>query len=153
MKVGESHARRNRKYLFLLNDICWWFHRYHSGCIRSFATVYKHIKQVSGGKHNIHQKRLWDLDFEEARLSSAFADKLRKIQEAREIIQEEARVVDIVDLNMFNIDGCVEGLVAQSQTRERGSGAPVYTVPDIQERLQGSCSPIPPLLYPQSTPW
>ena len=35
------------------------------------------------------------------------------IQEAREIIQEEARVVDIVDLNMSNIDGCVEGLIAQ----------------------------------------
>ena len=35
-----------------------------------------------------------------ARLRSAFADKLRKIQEAREIIQEEARVVDIVDLNV-----------------------------------------------------
>ena len=53
------------------------------------------------------------------------------IQEACEIIQEEARVVDIVDLNMSNIDGCVEGLIAQSQTG--GMGAPVYNVPDFQE--------------------
>ena len=135
----------------MLNDIRLWFHRYtyHSGCIRSFATVYKHLKQVAGGKRNIHQKRLRDLDFEEARLRSALADKLRKIQEAREIIQEEARVVDIVDLNMSNIDGWVEGLIAQSQTGDEGSGAPVYTAPDFQECLQGLCIPIPPLLYPE----
>ena len=122
MKVGESQARRNQNYLFLLKDICWWFHRYHSGCKRSFATVYKHLKQVAGDKHNIHQIRLPDLDFEEARLRSPFADKLRKIQEASEILQEEARVVDIVDLNMSNIDGCVEGLTAQPQTGEGGVG-------------------------------
>ena len=64
------------------------------------------------------------------------------IQEAREIIQEEARVVDIVDLNMSNIDGCVEGLIAQFQTG--GNGAPVYDVPDFQECFKESCIPIPP---------
>ena len=87
--------------------------------------------QVADGKRALHQKRLRDLDDEEARLRSAFADKLRKIQEAREINQAEARVIDIVDLNMSNIDGCVEGLIAQSQTG--GNGAAVFVVPDFQE--------------------
>ena len=113
------------------------------GCIKSFATVFKRFKQqVAGGKRNLHQKRLRDLDDEEARLRSAFNEKLRKIQEAREIIQEEARVVDIVDLNVSKIDGCVEGLVAQSQTG--GNGAPVYEVPAFQECFKESCIPIPP---------
>ena len=48
------------------------------------------------------------------------------IQEAREIIQEEARVVDIVDLNMSNIDGCVEGLIAQFQTGGMGHPSTVF---------------------------
>ena len=93
---------------------------------RSFATVYKHLKQVAGDKRNINQIRLRDLDFEEACLRSPFADKLRKIQEARDIIQEEARFVDIVDLYMSNIDGCVEGLIAQSQKREGEWGTHVH---------------------------
>ena len=48
-----------------------------AGCIRSFATVFKRFEQqVAGGKRTLHQKRLRALDDEEARLRSAFADKL-----------------------------------------------------------------------------